>query len=80
MYSIVFSKQVKKFLNTHNEVALQLSKKLPLLQKDPFSKALDTKEIQWKEWKYRRLRVWKYRFIYLIKEKEVMIYFSWSMK
>jgi mRNA-degrading endonuclease RelE of RelBE toxin-antitoxin system len=51
-----------------------------LLQKDPFSKALDTKEIQWKEWKYRRLRVWKYRFIYLIKEKEVMIYFSWSMK
>lgn len=80
MYNITFTKNVKKFLKSHNTVAILLGKKLPILQKDPYSKTLDTKRLELNKNEYRRIRIWKYRLVYQVRHTEVVIHFleAWS--
>jgi mRNA interferase RelE/StbE len=44
------------------------------LQKDPLTSELDIKHLIGSKNHYR-LRIWKYRFIYELRKKELVIYF-----
>lgn len=75
MYKIVFEKNVIKFLDKHkkeNFIRL-LYDKLKTLATSPYNNNLDIKAIKWEKDTYR-LRIWKYRFLYEINDKEVIIF------
>lgn len=76
MYKIILDKTVIKFLDKHRGQAIILSfeKALNELKKDPYSEKLDIKPMQSTNNNYR-LRLWDYRFLYEVKEKEIMIVF-----
>ncbi len=80
MYSYKFTKQVEKFLSKQDKnFLLNLYKKLDILVIDPFNNRLDIKPLKWIENNYR-LRIWKIRLLYLIKGRELKIYFykAWN--
>jgi mRNA interferase RelE/StbE len=58
---------------------LNFKEKLNILKENPFNNSLDIKNLKWLESNYR-LRIWKYRFLYLIENNELIIYFykAWS--
>ena len=74
MYKIAFSKSVRKFLVKHKDVAKLFYRILKELTEDPIRCRLDISPVKGKKWHYR-LRIWKYRFLYEVRNKEVLIYF-----
>lgn len=72
-YEVVFSKDFKKFLLKHKQIQKKVIKAFEILALDPFDNALDVKKIVNKPNHYR-LRLGKYRFLYEIKQKEILIY------
>jgi len=74
MYKIALSKKVRKFLAKHKDIARLFFKKLHHFATNPFNDVFDIVPIKWKKWHYR-LRIWKYRFLYEVREKEILIYF-----
>ena len=80
MYKYYFSKDVTKFLvSQDNKFLRKFYGKLEILAKDPYNINLDVKQLKWISWNYR-LRIWKYRFLYEIKDNSLIIYFykAWS--
>lgn len=81
MYRVVLKKEVKKFLNKHQELIPKFVDSVNKLAHNPFDKSLDIKPLTWRknlsEW---RLRIWKYRFVYEVLKEEVIILFfdAWS--
>ena len=74
-YQIKFSKRVFKFLEKSNQSLLKkFDDAVRLIKENPYTKVLDIKKVKWKKWHYR-LRIWKYRFLYEVREKEILIYF-----
>ena len=76
MYNIFFKKEVIKFLKKHKweNIISDFEKSLIILAKNPYKSELDIKPLKGLENNYR-LRIWKYRFLYVIKENEISIYF-----
>jgi len=81
MYSVILKKEVTKFLEKHKwEIIVNdFERNLIVLLKNPFDCELNIKPLRWLKNNYR-LRIWKYRFLYYIVEKEICIYFYkwWS--
>jgi mRNA interferase RelE/StbE len=75
MYKLVLEKTVLKFFEKHKwEKIIEIFRnKFELLAKNPYSDDLDIKAIVWEEDRYR-LRVWKYRFLYEVDDKSIIIY------
>lgn len=74
LYRIELEKWVKKFLLKHQDIARRFYSKLEVLREKPFENNLDIKALSGKKYHYR-LRIWKYRFLYEIRETEILIYF-----
>jgi len=75
MYTYRFTKQVEKFLEKQDKNFLKLFlEKLGVLMRSPFDNNLDIKSLKWLENNYR-LRIWKYRFLYIIEDNTLCIYF-----
>lgn len=72
-YKIDFSKDFVKFLRKHPEIRQVVIQKFELLSNDLHHPSLDVKTIVGKENHYR-LRISKYRFLYEVIEREVLIY------
>lgn len=72
-YVIKTHRSVDKFLATHPELARQFIEKFSLIAKNPLTSAVDTKPLKGKPNNYR-LRISKYRFLYEIKEHEILIW------
>ncbi len=81
MYRVIFDKKVLKFLEKHKWEFLveKLREIITILKENPYKNNLDIKILKWTNWFYR-LRVWKYRFIYEIIDKELIIRFINSDK
>jgi mRNA interferase RelE/StbE len=78
VYSIRFSKSVKKFLKElDNKTFSTFVEKINILQQDPYKKDnnLDIKPLVNLPKGNYRLRISNYRFLYEIKEKEIIIFF-----
>lgn len=71
-YTIKTHKSVDKFLASHPEVARHFIEKFSLIAKNPLTTAVDIKPLKGKPNNYR-VRIWKYRFLYEIREKEILI-------
>lgn len=78
MYNIVFSKSVKKFLKELDEKTFAaFLEKISVLQADPYKRDnnLDVKPLVNLPKGNYRLRIGNFRFLYEIKEKEIIIFF-----
>ena len=73
-YKVVLSKKVVKFLNSHEDIARSFYSKVIVLKKDVKLNTLDIKRLRWKPNHYR-LRIWKYRFLYEVVDRDILIYF-----
>lgn len=64
-----------KFLEKRDKAfLLRFEEKLWEIRKDPYHPLADVEPYKWYPWDYR-LRIGKYRFLYTIKEAEIVIYF-----
>lgn len=81
MYNVIFDKDVYKFFEKHKweEIINQLNQAINILKLNPFKNNLDIKPLRWMSDNYR-LRIWKYRLLYEIKNNTLIIYFYkvWS--
>ncbi len=73
-YKIETNKWVEKFLGKHRDIAVKYIDALEVLEYSPFENSLDIKILVWKKFHYR-LRIGKYRFLYEVREEEILIYF-----
>lgn len=74
-YEIELHKRVEKFLDKHSDkFSISFFEKANILSTNPYDNTLDIKQLKWKNW-CRRLRIWKYRFLYEIQENTIIIYF-----
>ena len=72
MFKLKFSKQVKKFIEKQDKKTKQRFKEaFENLRSDPYGNHLDTKKMTNSD--FYRLRIGKYRFLYLLDEDEVVI-------
>jgi mRNA interferase RelE/StbE len=74
MYNVKFDKKVDKFLSQHWDYVDLFFKKVDIIRNNPYKNNLDIKSYHWRNNSYR-LRIGKYRFLYEIIEKEILIYF-----
>ena len=74
MYQVSLSKSVVKFLKFHDDIYDRFLEKVDTIKFDPFDNSLDVKKMRWIEDHYR-LRIWKYRFIFMIDKWQLIIYF-----
>jgi mRNA interferase RelE/StbE len=81
MYKIILEKKVQKFLEKHKwqTIIHDFTQSLMILTLHPYKNNLDIKKIINLPDTYR-LRLWKYRFLYEILNKEIIITFfdAWS--
>lgn len=73
MYKVTTSKVVDKFLAKHRDLAPKIIHSLEQIAKNPYSNSQDIAKLQGTQNCYR-LRVGKYRILYEIREKEILIY------
>lgn len=74
MYNIVTHKRVDKFLESHPEILQQFFAKLEIMRYDPLNiDKLDIRKLKNNLW--YGLRIGKYRFLYTIKDQEIIVYF-----
>lgn len=73
MYQIKTSKSVDNFLAKHHDIRQRVLDKLEILAQNPYENTLDTKKLQGTDNRYR-LRIGKYRILYEILEKQILIY------
>ena len=71
-YQIKIHKRVDKFLEFHSHLVSPFFSKMEILKYNPFDPSVDVKKLQNEESKYR-LRVGKYRFLFEIVEKQILI-------
>ena len=75
VYDIKYHKKVVKFLlKCDIHIAQKFYDNIAILQVDPYSSLLDIKPLKGKQWVWR-MRIGKYRFAYIVKEQNVLIYF-----
>ena len=74
MYKLVLNTKIRKFLKKHPEIISKFYNKVKILVENPYKNNLDIKRLVWADSKYR-LRIWKYRFLYEVRENEILIYF-----
>ncbi len=82
MYKVLFEKKIYKFLEKHKweKIIFELEKVVEILKINPYKNKLDIKQLKWYKKNYR-LRIWKYRFIYEIIDKQLIIYFiKWDTR
>ncbi len=72
-YTIKTHKSVEKFLSYHPEIAREFIQKFTLIADDPSTPLCDIKVLKGKNNNYR-LRIGKYRFLYELKEQEILIW------
>jgi len=80
-YKIKFHKKVFKFLEKCDlKIAEDFYNSLQELWENPHKNNLNIKKLSWKEKKCFRLRIWKFRFKYIIIEEDIIVYFydAWS--
>ena len=68
------SKSVTKFLSKHEDIARVFYQKIKILHENIYTQQLDINALTWQKNHYR-IRIWKYRFLYEINDKEILIYF-----
>lgn len=74
MYRLETSKDVDKFLEkAAQKLRLRVFEAFEELCNNPFSNAIDTKQMVNKKGHFR-LRIGKYRFLYTIIEDEILVY------
>jgi len=66
-------KSVDKFLSAHPEIARHFIEKFFQIAENPFTTTFDIKPLKGKPHNYR-LRIGKYRFLYEIKNIEILIW------
>jgi len=65
-----------KFLAKHPDIQLRFFEKLKIMKVNPYdSTLLDIKSLQGTEKWAWRLRVWSYRFKYIVIDHDILIYF-----
>jgi mRNA interferase RelE/StbE len=75
VYNYKLSKQVQKFLfKKDKNFVVSFYNNVDIISINPFNNNLDIKKLNWKINHYR-LRIWKYRFLYEIINKDIIIYF-----
>lgn len=81
MYKIILEKSVQKFLEKHKwqDLIYKFEKTITILSLDPYENNLDIKVLKWLPNCYR-IRIWDYRFLYEILDKNLIISFfdAWS--
>lgn len=74
MYKLLIAKKVKKFIAAKpRKEQIRIVEKFELLQRDPFAKELDVKPFQSKLENCYRLRIGQNRFVYELKNDELVI-------
>ena len=73
-YNIETSKDVEKFLKKHIDIIPRYISSIEILQYNPYSENLDIKKLKGEKSSYR-LRIGKYRILYEVNDKEIIIYF-----
>ena len=72
MFKLIFSKQVKKFIEKQDKNTKQrLKETFEKLAQNPYGDHIDTKKMKKSE--LFRLRIGKYRFLYFIEKDEAVI-------
>jgi mRNA interferase RelE/StbE len=74
MYKVELNKSVRKFLKSHPDIWKKFFYALKKITVNPFNNLLDIKKLIWSKNHYR-LRIWKYRFLYEVRENEIIVYF-----
>lgn len=78
-YTIIISKQVQKFLKSPHDLSLQFTKKIALMQKNPFHPTLDITHMRWEAPNIYRLSIGKYRFLYEIERQQIIFFLrAWN--
>lgn len=72
-YSLKYSKDAKKFLQKHKDIAPKIVEKLEILAQNPYDNTLDIAKLKGYD-KHYRLRVGKYRLLYEVMEEQILIY------
>ena len=73
-YTIEIHKRVEKSIALHPEMRKWLFHSLHLMEDNPLDSTLDIKPLFGIPWRHYRLRIGKYRFLYEIREDEILIY------
>ncbi|EAK0839494.1 type II toxin-antitoxin system RelE/ParE family toxin [Campylobacter upsaliensis] len=78
MYKVKTSKQFDKFLAKHQDIQAKVFESFETIAQNPYEAKLDIKKLQGKKFQCRtnhyRLRISKYRFLYEVLEREILIY------
>lgn len=78
MYKVKTSKQFDKFLAKHQDIQAKVFESFETIAQNPYEAKLDIKKLQGKKFQCRtnhyRLRIGKYRFLYEVLEREILIY------
>ena len=75
MWTFSLHKWVVKFFEKHPELAEQFYAVVKKILKDPYGKiSADIKPLAWST-KCFRLRISKYRFLYEVRDHEILVYF-----
>ena len=74
MYKLEFNKKVRKILKSSTNIDTKFFYIMKELTKSPYTSLLDIKKLAGSANHYR-LRIWKYRFLYEVRENEILIYF-----
>lgn len=81
MYRVVLNKVIEKFLLKHRGDSIfdQFEQAVLLLSQNPYNNTLAISKLKWYDLMYR-LRLWGYRFIYEVNNKDIVIIFidAWS--
>lgn len=73
MYKVKTSKQFDKFLAKHQDIQAKVFESFEAIAQNPYKTNLDIKKLQGRANHYR-LRIGKYRFLYEVLEREILIY------
>lgn len=71
---IIIEKPVVKFLKKHNKISERFFKKMEIMAWNISSELLDIKKLKDTEDRFR-LRIWKYRFLFRVEWKSIVVYF-----
>ncbi|EAI2893673.1 type II toxin-antitoxin system RelE/ParE family toxin [Campylobacter upsaliensis] len=72
-YNIEYHKDFIKFLKKHQDIQAKVFESFETIAQNPYEAKLDIKKLQGKANHYR-LRISKYRFLYEVLEREILIY------
>lgn len=76
-YKVELHKEVRKFLQKHEDLRAKIVQNLELIAQNPYNTTLDIVKLQGQNNHYR-LRVGKYRVLYEVRDGEILIIYAYK--